>query len=66
MGELPPFTVLQAAGQPSGIVATPPPHYLINYGPALPTPKGRAHVCHVEIRNCSFKKRLNIDYALIR
>ena len=51
MGKLPPFTVVQAAGQPSGIVATPPPYYLINYGPSLPTPKGQAHVCIVEIRN---------------
>ena len=53
MGELPPFTVMQAAGQPSGIVTTPPPHYLINYGPSLPTPKGRSHVCLVQIRKCS-------------
>ena len=52
MGDLPALTVLQAAGQPSGVVATPPPHYLINYGPSLPTPKGKSHICHVEIRKC--------------
>ena len=52
-GELPPFTVTQAAGLASGVVNTPPPYYLMKYGPSIPTPKGKGHICVVEIRKGS-------------
>ena len=54
-GDLPPFTVMQAAGLASGvgnkIANTPPPFCLMKYGPSIPTPKGKAHICMVEIRH---------------
>ena len=49
-GMLPKMEVWQATGSPAGIVATPPPFHLIKYGPSLPTQKGKAHICMVEIR----------------
>ena len=49
-GEIPPFSVQQAAGLASGVVNTPPPFYMLRYGPSVPTPRGKGHVCHTEIR----------------
>ena len=49
-GEIPPFSVQQAAGLASGVVNTPPPFYMLRYGPSIPTPKGKGHVCHSELR----------------
>ena len=49
-GNLPQFRVWQAAGMAAGIVHTPPPFYMVKYGPSIPTPKGRCHICMVKIR----------------
>ena len=52
-GSLPQFRVSQAAGLASGIVNTPPPFYMMKHGPMVPTPKGKAHICSIKIRNSS-------------
>ena len=49
-GSLPQFKVSQAAGLAAGIVNTPPPFYMMKYGPCTPTPKGKCHICIVKIR----------------
>ena len=49
-GDVPPFQVFQTTGAPSGEVATPPPFVMVKYGPSVPTPKGKGHICLVEIR----------------
>ena len=66
-GSLPQFTVSQAAGLAAGIVNTPPPFYLMKYGPCVPTPKGKCHICMVKIRKGIREKisHLYIRYGII-
>ena len=60
-GNLPQFRVWQAAGLAAGIVHTPPPFYLMKYGPSIPTPKGKGHICMVKIS----ERKVQCTYDLL-